>query len=194
MGGVKQGGLRQGFLVGSILCLCAAVGALRLLGARLSSPGSIELVADQIVRCANGQAVLVLREKDGERLLPIAVNAHEALAIERRLHGEAGREAPGGAMIEALGGRVLGLSLDAVARDRAFAGHLRVRSAGGVVDLDVRPQEMVALALDAHAPIVALPDVLDEAGVSLGDLQAARELNRAKSVSRDAASVPLLGI
>ena len=38
--------------------------------------------------CGNGQAVLVLREKGGERRLPVPVGPTEAAALDRRLHGD----------------------------------------------------------------------------------------------------------
>ena len=97
-------------------------------------------------------------------------------------------------MIQVLGGRVLGLSIDAVAHDRIFPGHLSVRSPGGVVQLEVRPQDSISLLPDAHAPIFARPEVLDAAAVSIGDLKSAREMNRARSISRAAAPTPILKI
>ncbi len=182
------------WVVALVLFVCSAVGTCRLLLALTTGRGQVELVAEEIVRCANGQAVLVLRQKDGNLRLPIPLSAHEALAIEQRLQGAPFEAELAASSIRALGGRVLRVSIDAVARDHLFSGHVSVASGAGRIELEARPQESIGLALDARAPIVAAPEVLDEAAVSDGELRSLHELDRARSVSRQREPLPLLGL
>jgi bifunctional DNase/RNase len=189
------GGGSKGLFVGSVLFCCAAAGTCRLLLAQDTGGGPVELVAQEIVRCANGQAVLVLREKHGDRRLPIPVSSSEAAAIEQRLTGEAALQRNlASASIHALGGRVVRASIDAVGSDRAFLGHVSIAGSAGTVELPAGPQESVALALDARAPIVAAREVLDAAAVSPGELRSLGDLDTARSTSRDTQPVPLLKI
>lgn len=178
------------WLVAVVILACGAAGTCRLLLALGDSRGEVELFAEEIVRCANGQAVLVLREKGGGLRLPLPLSAHEALAIEQRLKG-APATTLAASSIQALGGRVLRVSIDSVARGHVFSGHVSVAGGAGRVELPARPQEAIGLALDAHAPIVAAPEVLEDAAVSDGDLRSLRELDRARSVSRERAPLPL---
>ena len=179
--------------VAVVLFVCGAAGAGRLLLLRAPGRGPVEMVAEEIVRCANGQAVLVLRAKGGELRLPMPVSAQEAVALEQRLRGTP-REELAAASIHALGGRVLGVSIDAIESEHVFRGHLTVATGAGRVELAARPQESIGLALDARAPILVAPEVLDEAAVSDGELRSLHELDRARSISSGREPVPLLKI
>jgi bifunctional DNase/RNase len=128
-------------------------------------------------RLRGGQLLLVLGEKHGARRLPVPVSKAEAELIERA-RGEPRGLLP--ASLDALGGRVLGASLDEVGRDRSVRGHLSLARGSRELRLDASAGEALALALQAGAPIAADPDLLDEAGISPDDLlgQRARNLRR----------------
>jgi bifunctional DNase/RNase len=192
---VATGGGSRGFFVGAGLFCCAAAGTCCLLLAQDPGAESVELVAQEIVRCANGQAVLVLREKHGDRRLPIPVSSGEAAAIEQRLTGgEALQRDLASVSIRALGGKVVRASIDAVGRDRVFLGHVSIAGSGGAVEVPAGPQDSVPLALDARAPIVAAREVLDAAAISPGELHNLGDLDTARSISRDTQPLPLLKI
>jgi bifunctional DNase/RNase len=191
---VVTGGGSRGLWVGAVLLCCAAAGTCRLLLAQ-DDAEPVELVVQEIVRCANGQAVLVLREKHGERRLPVPLGSGEAAAIEQRLAGEASLQRDfASASIRALGGRVVRASIDAVARDRVFLGHVSIAGNAGAVEVPAAPQDSVPLALDARAPIVAAREVLDAAAISPGELRSLGELGAARTISRDTQPAPLLKI
>jgi bifunctional DNase/RNase len=80
--------------------------------------------------------------------------------------------------VEALGGRVLRASLDEFTRQGGFHAHLALATGSRELLLDAGAGEALSLAVQAGAPIVVDPMVLDEAGVAPGDLhgRAAREI------------------
>lgn len=178
-------------LVVVLLGACALAAASQLLvngrrGDRGAAPDDqVELVVQEVARCGNGQAVLVLREKDGERRLTMPASATEAAAIDRRLHGEkADRpQLPDvtGASIHSLGGRVTRASIESVTTDKVFLGHLTVRGGAGAVDLESRAVDSVTLALEASAPIVVKRSLLEEAGILPSELSLTRGAAKARS-------------
>ena len=192
------------WFVALVLVVCGAAGAGRLLLWRAADRGPAVLVAQEVVRCSNGQAVLVLRVLGSDQRLPLPLTAAEAQGLERRLRGAEAEEPLAAAAIRALGGRVLRVSVDAVAPGRDFpgrtfaghdlSGHVTVSRGAGRVDLPARPQEAIGLALDAHVPIVATPEVLEDAAVSGSELRSLHELDRAHSHSLGREPLPLQGI
>jgi bifunctional DNase/RNase len=148
---------------------------------------AVELAFGEIVRVHGGQPVLVLREKAGVRKLALPVSRAEAAMIERSLHGPHGLAS---ASVEALGGRVLGASIDRVTRDRGFRGHLAIGTGSRELRIDSAAGEALAIALQAGAPIVADPEVLDEAAISPDDLHG----KSARSLRSDPSPAPVLHI
>lgn len=157
----------------------------------------VELEVDEIARCNNGQAVLVLRERDGDRRLPIPITSAEAATLEKRLRatgaipaghdqGELARSA-----LSALGGKVLHASIDAVTRDHTFLGHVTLAQGRTSLDLDARPTDSIALALDARAPIYVSPEVLAVAGLTPGEARSLIEASRGRS---SGGPVPVLSL
>ncbi|MGZ6142756.1 MAG: bifunctional nuclease domain-containing protein [Myxococcales bacterium] len=149
-----------------VLTACAAGAVLGLLQ-RPAREAPIELRFGEIVRLRGGQPVLVLLERDGARRLPVPISRAEAALIERSRKGPKGL---GPAAVEALGGRVLRASIDEVSRERGFRGHLALGSGSRELSVESTAGEALALALQAGAPIVADPAVLDEAAVTPDDL------------------------
>lgn len=208
MGGRGMAGV---LAAAALAALCGAAAALVGPGALRSAPDAsgIELTAVEVVRCSNGRAVLVLREKAGERMLAVPVSPDEARALDPRLRGERPRagnakaqELAAGAL-RALGGRVLRASIDEVVQDHAgttrsseagFESHLVLARGRGSVDVEAAPADAVALALEQGAGIFAARQVLDRAGITLEEASALRDAHKARAAGHDAAQVPVVDL
>ena len=115
------------------------------------------------------QSIVILREAEGDRLLPIWIGRAEATAIafaqqgvvpQRPLTHDLMRD-----LVEALG-QVLTQVLITELRDGVFYATLRFESG---VDVSARPSDAIALALRTGAPIFAAADVLAEASLTVLD-------------------------
>ncbi len=120
----------------------------------------------------NYQRVLILREKDSDRYLPIFIGPAEADAIAVRLQDvtvarplthDLLRD-----MIEQLGGRVAYIVVTDVSNDTFFA-RIVLDVRGETLEVDSRPSDAIALAVRVEAPIYAEDAVLDRAGVILDE-------------------------
>ena len=133
----------------------------------------VELVGVRVELPAN-QPIVLLRERTGNRYLPIWIGAPEATAIAFALQGvETPRPLTHDLFVETL--IALGVSLEAVHVTRIEAGtyfaelHLRGED-GELVVVSARPSDSIALAarLD-DVPIRVVDDVMDEAGLEIED-------------------------
>jgi hypothetical protein len=68
-------------------------------------------------------------------------------------------------ILDRLGVSVAGVLIDDV-RDETFFAQISLSTPNGLVEIDSRPSDAIALAVRAKAPIRALERVLDVAGVS----------------------------
>jgi bifunctional DNase/RNase len=115
--------------------------------------------------------VVVLREEDGERTLPIWIGAPEANAIALELQGvKPERPLTHDLMkhlVSGLGGelrRVLIASL----RENTYLAQLFIYRGSEVFEVDARPSDSIALALRMNAPIFTNEDLLDRTA-KMGD-------------------------
>lgn len=114
------------------------------------------------------ECLLVLRERDGERLLPITIGPYEAHAIAT-VHGrQAGSRPLTHDLLAAVIGR-LRASLQRVLihdlRNETFYCQLELSGDHGLLEVDCRTSDAVALALRTDSPIFATEEVLDRAAV-----------------------------
>ncbi len=120
----------------------------------------------------NYQRVVILREKDADRYLPIWIGPAEADAIAVRLQDvSVARPLTHDLlrnMIEQLGGRVAYIVVNDLANDTFFA-RIVLDVNGETVEIDSRPSDAIALAVRVEAPIYAEEIVLDRAGVVLDE-------------------------
>src|SRR5690349_19679313 len=120
----------------------------------------------------NYQRVVILREKDTDRYLPIWIGPAEADAIAVRLQDvSVARPLTHDLlrnMIEQLGGRVAYIVVNDLANDTFFA-RIVLDVNGETVEVDSRPSDAIALAVRVEAPIFAEESVLDKAGVVLDE-------------------------
>jgi len=171
--------------VALVLAACAAGAVCSLL--RPADPDApVELGISELMRVRGGQMVLVLEEKHGGRRLPVPVSRLEAARIDS---ARGGKDKLLPVALAALGGRVLSTSLDDAAGS-GLCAHLTLSSGSHEVQVEAPAGEALALAVEAGAPILVDPSLLEAAGVSLDELRgkSARTLRRAEP------EAPVLGI
>jgi RNA polymerase sigma factor (sigma-70 family) len=106
--------------------------------------------------------VLLLKERAGDRVLPIWVGAPEGDTIALRLAGlETARPMPWTLMGRLFDVGAMALEKVAVTnlRDNTFFGSLWIRARGETHEIDARPSDAIALALDHGAPIFVAEEV-----------------------------------
>jgi bifunctional DNase/RNase len=130
------------------------------------------------------QQVVFLREVGGNRTLPMMCGIFEATSIDRTLKGLAvPRPLTHDAWIAtvaALGGEVQGVQIHDL-REQTYFAEVRIRQAGRLVVVDVRPSDAFVLALKCGVPILVAERVLAEAGGQPGEHQITSDATRQKS-------------
>ena len=116
------------------------------------------------------EQVIVFREKEGARFLPVVIGVAEVNAIKMKLSGiKPPRPLTHDlllAVLDALGIKLEKVVIDKLQSNTFFAKlHLK-RSSNGEVVVDARPSDSVALALRAEAPIFVTEEIMGEAGVN----------------------------
>lgn len=116
--------------------------------------------------------VVLLKERGGERVLPIWIGYHEGGAIALQL---AGQSAPRPLTYE-LTARLLevaGATVERVAvsglQAEVFYATLWVRAHGQLHQVDARPSDALNLALRLKVPILVAEEVMAEAGIAAGE-------------------------
>jgi len=131
----------------------------------------IEMVIDSIrVSLMNYQRVVILKEKDSDRYLPIWIGPSEADAIAVKLQG-VGVPRPLThdllhSVIDALGATIESIIVNDLKNDTFFA-KVVLKVDGGQMEVDSRPSDALALAVRAEVPVYAEELVLDKAGILL---------------------------
>ncbi|MFP4640680.1 MAG: bifunctional nuclease family protein [Dehalococcoidia bacterium] len=129
----------------------------------------IEMSIDSIrVSMMNNQRVVILKEKQSERYLPIWIGPAEADAIAIKLQGvDLPRPLTHDllvSVIDSLKASVNSITVSDL-RDDTFYAKLILNIDGEQLELDSRPSDAVALAVRVNAPIYAEETVLDRAGI-----------------------------
>jgi bifunctional DNase/RNase len=131
----------------------------------------IEMVIESIrVSLMNYQRVVILKEKESDRYLPIWIGPAEADAIAVRLQ-EVAVSRPLThdllrSIIDALGGSVQYIVVNDLTNDTFYA-RIIMEVDGRTMEIDSRPSDAIALAVRVQVPIFAEETVLDKAGVRL---------------------------
>jgi bifunctional DNase/RNase len=130
----------------------------------------IEMVIDSVrVSLTNQQRIVVLRESNTERYLPIWIGPYEAESITIALQEvEVARPQTHDLLknvLQAVNARLLRVEVISL-RDDVFYGNLIIEVDGHVIEVDSRPSDALALAVRAHVPIMVTRDVLDSAGIT----------------------------
>lgn len=131
----------------------------------------IEMVIDSIrVSLMNYQRVVILKEKDSDRYLPIWIGPSEADAIAVKLQGvSVPRPLTHDLLYSVID--VLGATIDSVIvndlKNDTFFAKVILKVDGGQMEVDSRPSDALALAVRAEVPVYAEELVLDKAGILL---------------------------
>jgi len=131
----------------------------------------IEMIIDSIrVSLMNYQRVVILKEKEAERYLPIWIGPAEADAIAVKLQGVAVPRPLTHdllySMIATLGATIHSIIVSDLKSDTFYA-KIILNMDGGQMEIDSRPSDALALAVRAEVPIYAEESVLDKAGILL---------------------------
>ena len=120
----------------------------------------------------NYQRVVILREKDADRYLPIWIGPAEADAIAVRLQDvSVARPMTHDLirnLIDQLGAKIVYIVVNDLSNDTFFA-RIVLEVNGETMEIDSRPSDAIALAVRAEAPIYAEDSVLERAGVVLDE-------------------------
>ena len=130
----------------------------------------IEMVVESVrVHMLSSQHVVILKESERDRYLPIWIGSSEANAIAMRLQGlSAERPLTHDLMVNVLSS--LGSNLSRVVVTHVTEGTFHARlylenSSGDETEVDSRTSDAIAVAVRTGSPIYADERVLDEAGV-----------------------------
>jgi bifunctional DNase/RNase len=129
----------------------------------------VEVVIDSIrVSLMSQQRIVILREVDDERYLPIWIGTPEADSITIALQEvEVSRPLTHDLVkniFTSLNAQVLRVEVVAL-RDDTFYGNIVVELDGHTVNIDSRPSDALALAVRTHVPIMVTRSVMDTAGI-----------------------------
>ena len=129
----------------------------------------LEVVIDSIrVSLMSQQRIVILREKDTERYLPIWIGVYEAESITIALQEvEVARPLTHDLLanvINQLDARVLRVEVVAL-RDDTFYGNIVAEKDGNLLNIDSRPSDALAIAVRAHVPILVARSVMESAGI-----------------------------
>jgi len=129
----------------------------------------VEVVIDSVrVSLMSPQRVVVLRQTDVERYLPIWVGPYEAESITVALQEvEISRPMTHDLLknlFTLLNGKILRVEIVALKED-IFYGNIVAETDGKTINVDSRPSDAIALAVRAHVPVLVSQAVMDEAGI-----------------------------
>lgn len=130
----------------------------------------VEVVIDSVrVSLTNQQRIVILRELEVERYLPIWIGPYEAESITISLQEiEIARPQTHDLLIKTLEkthARLTRVEVIALLGD-IFYGNLVIESGGETILIDARPSDSIALAVRAHVPILVAREILETAGIT----------------------------
>ena len=145
----------------------------------------MSMVAMQVVgvriEMPSNQPIVLLKEIDGVRFLPIWVGAVEATAIAfaqqgvippRPLTHDLMQD-----IVESLDATLTAVQVTAIEEGVFMASLLMRDSEGQSISVSARPSDAIALALRTHSNILADSDLLDNVGIEIPENVAADALN-----------------
>lgn len=128
----------------------------------------LEMIVESVrVSLTNQHRIVVLREKEGDRHLPVWIGVFEAESITLALQGvELARPQTHDLLknvIRELGGRVASTEIISL-HDDVFYSNLVIESIAGTIRIDCRPSDAIAIAIRCRVPIMINKEVLEVAG------------------------------
>src|SRR5487761_584177 len=129
----------------------------------------IEVSVDSIrIHMPTAQHLVILKEKEADRYLPIWIGSSEAQAIATKISGNPlGRPLTHDLMATAFGDLGINVKRIVVTRlaDQVFYARLYVKQNGRDLDFDARPSDAIALAVRVECPIFVATEVMESAGI-----------------------------
>src|SRR6267143_2697802 len=129
----------------------------------------IEVSVDSIrIHMPTAQHLVILKEKEADRFLPIWIGSFEAQAIATKISGNTlGRPLTHDLMASAFGDLGVSIKRIVVTRlaDQVFYARLYVKQNGRDLDFDARPSDAIALAVRVECPIFVASEVMETAGI-----------------------------
>jgi len=123
------------------------------------------------IEMPSNQPIVLLKEIDGSRFLPIWVGAVEATAIA---FAQQGVEPPRplthdlmNNLVEHLDATLTAVHLTEIKEGIFYATMLLRDSKGGQLTISARPSDAIALAVRSHSNILATEELLDEIGIEI---------------------------
>ena len=124
------------------------------------------------VELPSNQPIVLLKEADGERYLPIWIGAVEATAIAFALQGiQTPRPMTHDLLRDILNETDVTVERVLISElvDQTFFATIRMSQDGKAMEVSSRPSDAIALAVRINAPIFGAEEVLDQAGIELKD-------------------------
>jgi hypothetical protein len=146
----------------------------------------VEVVIDSIrVSLISQQRIVILREVDADRYLPIWIGIYEAEAIALALQDvEVARPLTWDLLkniFTIMDARILRVEVTSL-HDDTYYGNIVAEVDGRKIDIDSRPSDAIALAVRAHVPILVSRPILESVGVvPEEDIQESTEVPGQKS-------------
>jgi bifunctional DNase/RNase len=130
----------------------------------------VEVVIDSIrVSLMSQQRIVILREVNAERYLPIWIGVYEAEAITIALQDvEVARPLTHDLLkniFTSLNARIIRVEVSSL-KDDTFYGIIVAEVDGNTLNVDARPSDALNLAVRAHVPILVDRAVMDAAGIT----------------------------
>jgi len=147
----------------------------------------VEVVIDSIrVSLMSQQRIVILREKQAERYLPIWIGVYEAESITIALQEvEVARPLTHDLLkniFNELKARILRVEVVAL-RDDTFFGNIVAEADDRTLNIDSRPSDALAIAVRAHVPILVTRSVMDTAGITPEEDLQEEESSKAKTAA-----------
>jgi uncharacterized protein len=129
----------------------------------------VEVVIDSIrVSLISQQRIVILREVDADRYLPIWIGIYEAEAIALALQDvEVARPLTWDLLkniFSILDARIIRVEVTSL-HDDTYYGNIVAEMDGRKIEIDSRPSDAIALAVRAHVPILVSRPILESVGV-----------------------------
>jgi uncharacterized protein len=124
------------------------------------------------VELPSNQPIVLLKETQGDRYLPIWIGAVEATAIAFALQGvETPRPMTHDLMRDMLSEMNAEVERIVISDlvDQTFFATIKMASNGNKAEVSSRPSDAIALAVRINAPLYASEEVLEAAGIELKD-------------------------
>lgn len=118
-----------------------------------------------IITETSDHQIIVLKEREGQRSFPIVIGLHEAWAIDRAVKGVTTPRPLThdliGNIIEGLHAGIIKIVINDL-RNNTFYAKIILQQNGLMVEIDSRPSDAIAVAMQKNTPIFVASKVLEE--------------------------------